>query len=394
MSVLWMWMIVASAAPALGVLVEPDPIVARPPHVALSVEAVDVVAIDATVDLANWWSDAPVVGPLLPFSNGGSPAQVPLHVGVTDEGLVIHVGALRPGTQAMVLVNPSGHLDRWWVGRFSDQASAEFCGYGDRQMWFPSTLRTAGAPCELVSVQAVVTDNGWDVTLPFSVIPERNSEMRIGFQVVDADGNRGGTLDENGGRILVPDHGWGLVPENSRPVEWAHRVWPMRWVVALLMVDPPSWRANLYAVDGTYDWALFHHGRVVHSGALEVHDGLGFVNIPYLGEQGVELVAVERTDAPIPGAAVARPPTTRQIVTLTSVVFEDELELAYDVVPAVKGVSVSVSGDGTVLGSAEVDLERGAGVIRVAAEADWPDEVTVAVGDLVAGPGKAFRRTP
>ena len=243
-----------------------------------------------------------------------------------------------------------------------------------------------GAPCESSSTQAVL-DEGWEVLLPWDELEDVTSELRVGYQVVDP-GNHGGSWDPNGGRVLVADHGFGLVPEIARKTSASSGSLSL---VAVAVHGEEDLNATLTGPDGTYRWTLWHHARVLHTGEVDVEQGVVEWVLPYEGGQGVVLQAVAEASGGLPASVARPPPNVRQVVTLTTVAFTDEVELAFDMRPSMRGVSVVIRSGDQVLGEATVDLPAGAGVLQIPVDPRWPDEITVSVGELVAGSGRAMR---
>jgi len=204
--------------------------------------------------------------------------------------------------------------------------------------------------------------------------------IRVDWQVI-GPGRRGGGW--HAGRDLSPLHGLPLVTPASRArLGLVQRPDQGRFEARLVVPHPDA----VGAAPGPWTWRLVYRDRILEEGTVEVAsvaDGslVGRFEGPLPPLLRLGLVVTAPGGDPFPGAA-ARWFSVQHHATLATPVFADALRISYRVSAPQEGLRVSVTDrEGAMLGTGVVDLPRGEGTVRIVAEAEWPREVRVRVGD-------------
>jgi hypothetical protein len=357
--VVW-WSSLALAA-SLVVEVVPDPPpeprerLPQPRADALQIGRGDVV-IDGQLTEGAW-----SVGPatLLPIAGGGVPPGTSLRLVAARDGLVVGIAALPAGFQSELGVDPDGLGQAWVRVAVGDgSAAAERCSLGEEERPEEWAIPLRAAPCTpLVGLGIGRTGGDLELLLPWAWIPEAASRMRVGWVVQGAKG-QGGTLAASG--VAKP------FPSSGRRVELPA---PGAKLDVVSDVDHGVWRATLTVLrqngPATWTWSRQTAGRTVDAGTVATAGPGAYVwEMPDLQRQAVVVEARLPGDGPIAGAVSAAVRRRRYEVSLGSPVFDEVLELAYEV-PDPARWRVWVTAGEALLGEAWVDVPVGLGRLVV-----------------------------
>lgn len=374
---------------ALQVEVVPDP--PPPPRERTPLPRVEAIAVgngavvvDGALDEAAW-QVAPVS--LLPLIAGAPPPPTTLRLVTAPEGLAVGITGLPQGFASVVMVDPDGLGQAWARVELNNAASpavvGKRCTLGDAERTTAWNIPAKAVPCLAADPPpAAQVGDVVELVVPWTALVGASSRMRVAW-VVTGPKNGGGTLAANGSADALPTTARRLLlPGSGATFDVAEDV------------DHSVWHATLdvkrQRAPSTWTWSRQVMGRDLDHGELTTPaPGVYTWDMPDIDRQGVVVEVRRQGDGPVAAALAETIIRRRYEVHLSTPVFDDALELSYEV-PDEAAWRLVVMGDDGPLGTTDVSVPPGLGRIIVHAEPGW-GHVFVQVleddGDLVLSAG-------